>query len=347
LNMAGANISDIAKAAKVSTATVDRALNGRAGVSAANIQRVLTAARDLGYLPSEGMIILPSRPTNLEFFIPAGQNAFLSEVASILAQFAESLPLVGTCRVHLVSGIGPLAMTRALENVSENTDGIGLVAVDHPEIQGQVDNIVAAGVRAVTIASDIPASARSAYVGVDNRVAGRTAAQLMGMALGQKEGGRIALFLGSHSFHGHRERELGFRETMASRFPQLRLLDPIETGEENNRSRRALAALMRREPDLVGTYCIGGGRNGIVEAVRACPQENAPFLVLHDLSKDVASWLCSGHVDAVIDQNARLVAEQSVIRLLGSIAASSPILPIQHIEPRIVLRENIPQLHGS
>ena len=44
----------------------------------------------------------------------------------------------------------------------------------------------------------------------------------------------------------------------------------------------------------------------------------------------------------VIDQNARLVGEQAVIRLLGAIAANTPLLALKDIEPRIVLRENIP-----
>ncbi|WP_245435269.1 hypothetical protein [Rhizobium sophoriradicis] len=44
----------------------------------------------------------------------------------------------------------------------------------------------------------------------------------------------------------------------------------------------------------------------------------------------------------MIDQNARLIGEQVVIRLLGSIAASTPTLSLKNIEPRIIFRENIP-----
>ena len=46
--------------------------------------------------------------------------------------------------------------------------------------------------------------------------------------------------------------------------------------------------------------------------------------------------------DVVIDQNARLIAEQSVMQLLGSIAAPTPFLPRTHIEPRLIFKENIP-----
>ena len=45
----------------------------------------------------------------------------------------------------------------------------------------------------------------------------------------------------------------------------------------------------------------------------------------------------------VIDQNARLVGEQSVTRLLGSIASDAPFLQVKPIEPRIILKENLPQ----
>ena len=46
-----ARVVDIARAAQVSTATVDRVLNRRPGVRDATVQRVLKAAGDLDYLP--------------------------------------------------------------------------------------------------------------------------------------------------------------------------------------------------------------------------------------------------------------------------------------------------------
>ena len=46
--------------------------------------------------------------------------------------------------------------------------------------------------------------------------------------------------------------------------------------------------------------------------------------------------------DVGIDQNARLIAEQSVISLLGSIASSAPYLTKKFVEPRLIFKENIP-----
>lgn len=340
-DMGRTTITDIAHKAGVSTATVDRALNGRPGVSPANRQRVFKAAKELGYLPSEGMVILPSRPAHLEFMIPFGHNAFMHDVTDSITEFAAALPLVETCRIIALDGIGPEALLPALETLSFKTEGTGLITTDHPKTREAITRLCNSGVRVVTIASDVLDTPRSAYVGVDNRVAGRTAAQIMGMMAGRMEGS-VGLFLGSRAFHGHREREAGFRSLIEAQFPRLRLLPAIETEEDSKRSHTTMARLLRANDDLRGVYCIGAGRKGIVEALQDVAAKERPFVVMHDLTETSRSWLADGLIDAVIDQNARLVGEQAVIRLLGSIAASTPLLPFKNIEPRIILRENIP-----
>ena len=339
--MSHATIADIARRAHLSTATVDRALNGRAGVSAANRQRVLQAARDLGALPSEGLVPLPARPARLRFLIPLHRNAFMRDLGEGIAGFASALPMVAGCEVAWVPGIGPDALIPALEALPIGTDGVGLVTTDHPRSRAAIARLCASGVRVVTLASDVTGVPRSAYVGVDNRVAGRTAAQLLGM-LASGRTGSIAVFLGSHAFYGHREREAGFRALMRERFANLSLLAPIETAEDSTRSRGAVASLLRQDPGLLGLYCVGAGRTGIADAIRDRGGRTRPFAVIHDLTEAARGWLEDGLIDAVIDQNARLVAEQAVIRLLGAIAAPGPILPLKAIEPRIILRENLP-----
>lgn len=334
-------IADIARIAGVSTATVDRVLNGRAGASAANRQRVLTAARDLGYLPSEGMVLLPARPAHLQFLIPFGHNAFMRDVTNSITDFAATLPMVASCSIVPLDGIGPDALIPALDALQVRTEGVGVITTDHPRSRGAIKRLCTAGVRVVTIATDVMDTPRAAYVGVNNRVAGRTAAQIMGM-MAQERAGAVALFLGSHEFHGHREREAGFRALMAERFPRLHLLPAVETGEDSGRSRASMASLLRQHADLAGIYCVGAGRTGIVQAIRDRGGKARPFAVLHDLTENARGWLDEDLIDAVIDQNARLVGEQAVIRILGAIAATTPLLPARNIEPRIILRENLP-----
>ncbi len=139
------------------------------------------------------------------------------------------------------------------------------------------------------------------------------------------------------------ERERGFHEYIRDRLPGLKIATAIETGEDNRRSNAATRDLLRRWPDLAGIYCVGASRTGIVEVVEELGPRR-PCLIMHDLTDVSREWLARDLVDVVIDQNPRLVGEQAVIHLLGSIAARTPLLSLKPIEPRIILRENIPAM---
>ncbi|MBZ9964886.1 LacI family DNA-binding transcriptional regulator [Mesorhizobium sp. BR1-1-2] len=315
-----ATVSDIARSCELSTATVDRVLNNRKGVSAANRQRVMEAAKQLGYLPVADQVTLPSRPANLEFFLPIGSNAFMQDLARHIEDYA---------------------LQAALENLSLRANGVGVIAVDHPRTRNILRDIVEAGIRLVTLVSDIPAAPRSAYVGIDNRVAGRTAALLMGRFLGDREG-QLAMVVGSRSYRGHEEREMGFRSVLGEEFPNLSVSSAVEINDEPDASYAETMKALRNEPELLGIYCIGAGRSGVAKAIREARPNRKPVFICHDLTRETRGYLVDDLADVVIDQNARLIAEQSVIRLLGSIASSAPYLTRKFIEPRLIFRENVP-----
>ncbi len=334
-------VSAIAQSCGLSTATVDRALNNRPGISAANRQRVMEAAQRLGYLPTAGSVTLPSRPAALEFFLPIRQNVFMSELADHIRDQASRMPLVASCKIHDLADISPATLQAAMDKLSLETKGVGVIAVDHPRTRGVLQRLADAGVKLVTIASDVPAAPRSAYVGLDNRVAGRTAAFLMGRLL-RGLSGDIAIVTGSRSYRGHEEREMGFRAVLAEDFPKLTVSISVDTNEDGEASYAETVKLLRDQPELRGIYCVGAGRFGVARALRETKLAQRPVFICHDLTPLTRTYLIDDLADVVIDQNARLTAEQSVIQLLGSIASSAQVIANRYIEPRLIFRENIP-----
>jgi LacI family transcriptional regulator len=61
-----------------------------------------------------------------------------------------------------------------------------LKAPDVPEVTAAVQRLGRAGIPVVTLVTDLPGSGRLAYVGMDNRAAGATAAYLLGQWLGDQ-----------------------------------------------------------------------------------------------------------------------------------------------------------------
>ena len=77
-----------------------------------------------------------------------------------------------------------------------------------------------AAYRSLTMISDIPETPRTAYVGLDNRAAGRTAGLLIGRFVGERRG-KVALIAGSRSYRAHEERETGIPRHDREAFPAL------------------------------------------------------------------------------------------------------------------------------
>lgn len=335
-------LHDVAREAGVSSATVDRVLNNRAGVRARTREIVMESARRLGYIDGgvNGVQSPPGQAVRLDFVLPYGTNTFILELQRQLELQGANRPDVEV-HVETIEGFDPDSLASALRNLSDDTKGVGVIALDHPTVREAIRTLSAAGIHVVTLASDILHVPRVAYIGIDNRAAGRLAGYLLGRILGKGEAHKIALFAGSLSYRGHEEREMGFRHILAEEFPNLEIVELAEVKDDRERAFQEADNLLHRHPNLSGIYNIGAGNQGIAQALKQHGRDKRTVFIGHELTGQNKNLLLDGTLDAVIDQNPRVEAREA----LNILAKSVRGLPCEQYLPRlqVIFRENIPE----
>lgn len=335
-------LHDIAREAGVSAATVDRVLNNRDGVRKRTREVVMAVAHRLGYvsetdLPPE--VRSMAQRVTLVFLLPAGTNSFIKLLGQQLEQQAVERPEIDL-RIEELEGFNPTTVAARLADLQSEADGIGLIAQDHPIVREALRMLDHAGVPVVTLASDVQNVPRLAYVGIDNRQAGRLAGQLMGRLLKAQHPLNIAMFAGSLSYRGHEEREMGFRSILRDEFRDIHIVEMREVLDDRERAYQEAKSLLRQHPDLAGIYNVGGGTQGIARALAEAGRAKDVILISHDATDGNKRLLLDGTVDAVIDQNARVEAREA----LSLLAAAAQGKTYNFIPPRlqVIFRENIP-----
>ena len=162
--------------------------------------------------------------------------------------------------------------------------GVVLKAPDVPEVVDAIARLERAGIPVVTLVTDIPLSRRVAYVGIDNRAAGSTAAYLLHRLLGDRPGD-VLIALSRSVFRGEEEREIGFRATMRSRSADRVLVEQTDTDGLDATVRESTLQTLQRSPGISSVYSIGGGNRAILEAFDAADRRCQVF-VGHDLDRD-------------------------------------------------------------
>jgi LacI family transcriptional regulator len=338
-----ARVGDIALRAAVSTATVDRVLNRRPGVRDATAQRVWAAARDLGYLTERDLFAsLAPSPMRLEFLLPAGTNRYLRMLGDYIRGAEEVLaPFNVRCGCHFVDSFDPQMLAASLLHHGKNADGIAFMALEHPLVREAVNTLAERGVHVATLISDLSNSRRAAYVGMDNRAAGRTAGYLVGRLLGPRTG-KVALIAGSLSYRGHEEREMGFLHIMREMYPGLTVLGLREGHDDATANYRQARSLLAQHGDLVGFYNIGGGSAGIGLALKETGRNQETVFVGHGLTPDTRGLLIDGTLDAVITQDPPSMVSNCV-RIFTNLRDRRPALAgVEPIRISIIFRENLP-----
>ncbi len=334
---------DIARAAGVSTATVDRVLNDRPGVHARTRRRVMTAAQSLGYLEGADAGADHPAPLDLAFIVPGGTNTFMTALSAHLEEAAAAHASEARIHVHRVEAFHPDSLAAGLRDMAAVAHGIGVIAIDHPTVRTAIREAAAAGVRVVTLVSDISDVPRHGYVGLDNRAAGRLAGHLMGRFLRHARG-KVAMFAGSLLYRGHEERAIGFRRILAEESAGLTLLETREMHDDVERCYQEARALLQSEPDLAGIYNVGAGNRGVVRALEEAGRTQDLVFIGHELTEHTRRFLLSGAMDVAIDQNPRQEAELAVTSLLQAIRAGEQALRVPQVRAQAIFRENLPEL---
>lgn len=337
-----ATVHDVARAAGVSLATVDRVLNGRPGVSTATSEKVEAAIAHIGFQRDLGASLLArARDLRTVFIIPDGSNEFMASLAGAVEhRQAQALADRMHVEIRRVRALDAGALARHLDGLDpQGCDCAVIVASQDAEVAAAVDAATRRGIVVMTLVSDLPASQRRHFIGIDNMAAGRTAASLMGRFLPQ--GGKIAVIAGSLHLRDHADRLAGFAEILEGEFPRLALIGPFEGHDEHSETRAGLDTLLRQHPDLAGLYNLGAGNAGLVAALEQSGRAGDIRVIAHELTGPTRQGLASGAIDVVLDQNPDGEIREALAAARLLVLGGSGAVLATPIEIGIFLRDNL------
>ena len=240
-------LRDVSAASGVSEMTVSRVLRNRGDVSEATRQKVLKAAKELGYVPNQIAGSLASQHVNLvAVIIPSLSNMVFPEVLTGINQVLEDTPLQP---VFGVTNYMRNKEERVLyEMLSWRPSGVIIAGLEHSDAtQAMLKN---AGIPVVEI-MDTDGNPVDNMVGISHRKAGLDMAKAI-----LKQGYSRIGFMGTSMPRDHRARKRfeGLTEGLAKAGIEIEARDFYSGGSALAKGREMTQAILEEYPDLDFLY---------------------------------------------------------------------------------------------
>jgi ribose transport system substrate-binding protein len=224
------------------------------------------------------------------------------------------------CQVELRRNDGTTQgqVTKLEECLSlEGVKGVAISALegDTPGIIDAMKELREAGIEVIAIDSDVSPEfedARRAYIGTNNREAGKIAGQAAAMV--RPEGGKTAIFVGTAGAANARERSEGFFEGAGEKFVK----DSVwEDQNDFNKNKQNVENALTKAPDLGVTLGLWSYNGPLVaDVVASAPGAREKVsVVTFDLAEAAVEHLEKGNIDVSVCQNPYDIGYQAV-RLL-------------------------------
>ncbi len=334
---------DLAIAAGVSLATVDRVLNDRSGVRKDTVNRVNQAIEKLGF--SRNLIaanLARSKNYRFLFLLSRTGDQFLSGLANRIGEanlaFAAEMMRAD---VTYIPENDPHQIANLLSKLDhEQVDGVAIMAPESPQVRDAKARLAERGIATVSFISGQITSDHDDFVGIDNHAAGATASRLMGRFLPERQG-KILIVAETMSSRDSLERRLGFDEVINADFPHLTILPSLETHGDADRAERVMRNSISGHRDVVGIYIISSEARIPLERLAHIVNAPKPVVIAHERTAFTEAGLRSNMIDALITQDTGHLV-RSAIRVLRARVDRREILASQErIRTEILVKDNL------
>lgn len=334
---------DLAKAAGVSLATVDRVLNGRSGVRKKTMDTVNDAIKKIGFERNQlAATLARKRGYRFGFILPKEGDEFLKEILIRVREANDT----GRAEMIEVKAIrvdehDPHKTARSLTRVSaEVYDGVAVMAPETPQIRDAIKRMRERGIMTIPFISNQQDIAIDSFVGINNRAAGTTAGRLMGRFSCGKTG-TVAVVNDTMQSRDSLERRLGFDAVLNEFFPNLTALPSLETFGDPERTHQIIETTLTANPNLLGIYIIGSEARVPLEAVERLGHDRGLIVLAHERTPSTTSALKEGRLAAVITQDTGHLVRSAVRILRAKCENRSAVASQERIRIEILIAENL------
>lgn len=333
---------DLAKAAGVSRATVDRVLNGRDGVKKRTVDRVNDAIQELGFVRNiQAANLARSQRYRFVFALPRSGDLFLEEIIRHIDEARETFASdLVWCDVEHIDENDPHSISDFLATLDPGeTTGVAIMAPESPQVRDAIFRLQERGLAALPFIAG-QSSLNEHWVGADNHAAGATAATLIGRFCSKSEGSVLVISESMRS-RDSLERRIGFDSEMNQNFPNLRPLPSLETYGDDERAEHIMQSSIKNNPDLVGVYVLSSEARVPLTVLNQTMNTGHLIKICHERTPFTEAALKEGQLDAAIAQDPGHLV-RSAVRKLKAITDKRVAKGSQErIRVEVLLRTNI------
>lgn len=339
-------IPDLAKAAGVSVATVNRVLAGASKVRMPTRLLVQEAAERIGFYglgTIQAKVSASRRRHRFGFLLLQPHRQFYQNCAAAIQEAASTLSEADVdieVRIEFLDDLSPQNTAARALALGEDCDSICITAAVHPVVTQAVEVLQARALPVFAFISQLSAAGLVHYVGLDNWKVGRTSAwAIEGLC---KKPGKIGILMGNPRFRNQEMNETGFRSYFREHAPDFTLLEPLPTFESSAVAQEMTEKLLTNHPDMISLFVSGGGISGAMAALRASGRAGQLVVVGYDLMDSTREGLLDRTLSVVISHPLRQMAEELIKGMIRASRTPHDGVNQTRIVPfQIFTRENI------
>lgn len=221
--------------------------------------------------------------------------------------------------------------------ITRRVDAIALAPIDRDALVNVTERAATAGIPVVIFDSGVKTEKFTAQVATDNYAAGALAAERMGEILkGEGQVVIVAVQVGAASTMA---REQGFEDTIAKKFPKIKILDKRYGNADYAQSMKVAENMLTAHAKLDGVF--GSNESSTAGAVQALKARGSKVkLVGFDSSEPLLADLKAGAIDSLVVQHPFKMGHDAVVAAVKALNKES-VEKIQNIAPKLVTAANL------